>query len=87
MSDLHAAVHTAMEAQRERAKHQLQMGWNRDENKALQRMCDWADDVLGRHCCYDENDVWACHICVTRTACHEVRLVAAAFGVETGETQ
>lgn len=85
-----SAVHVAVDAQRERAKYQLQMGWARDENKALLRMCDWADDVLREHqrgtlggaalAKYDE-----CR-CINAWPCIEVLRVATAFGVETGET-
>ena len=70
--------------------------WN--PSRAL-AMCDWADDVLARHTpepwsinvpdlvctkcvtgdrdCYQGNDAWPCA---------ELVSVAAAFGVETGET-
>ena len=90
--DLHSAVRTAVDAQRARATARLEWA-DRQDNDALLRMCDWADDVLARHTPYEcrrcaDNGHWVCnpHRLVDAANCPEVKAVAAAFGVETGET-
>ena len=58
--------------------------WN--PSRAL-AMCDWADDVLARHRRLDPiRSTWACAACQRPGICDELISVAAAFGVETGET-
>lgn len=94
--DLHSAVRTAVDARRAEATEYLRANAGRSHplvrrliryEREARGMCDWADDVLRRHVAeYPGNPDEDCAHCVEPMPCPDLISVAAAFGVETGQT-